>query len=205
MISFKHRFLFVHIPKTGGNSIQNILRDYSEDHIVCLAPHHDGVERFEVKNDQFRLDKHSTLGDYRRELGEDAFVRLYKFCGVRNPWERAISFYFSPHRGLTEWNREAFVQLISREMRPITSYLTLDGTSRRPFENVDFIMRFEHLNEDFRQVCERIGLPPQDLPVRNKSTRDYFTRYYDSGLARWIHHRFAEEIEYFGYQFPGSI
>ena len=129
--------------------------------------------------------------------------RLYKFCCVRNPWERAISFYFSPHRGVTEWNRDAFMQFISLAMHGTASFLTLDGGGN-PFGNVDFIMRFERLNEDFRQVCGRIGIPPQDLPTRNRSTRQPFATYYDPELVAWIGRRYADEIEYFGYQFPGA-
>lgn len=63
MISIQHKFLFVHIPKTGGNSVQNILRDFSEDKIVLVAPHQDGKERFEVRNDLYNIKKHSSLSD----------------------------------------------------------------------------------------------------------------------------------------------
>ena len=65
MISFQKRFLFVHIPKTAGNSIQSVLRNYSEDEIVALRGEQDGIERFGLRNPNYKIKKHSTLAEYR--------------------------------------------------------------------------------------------------------------------------------------------
>lgn len=202
MISLRYKFLYVHIPKTAGNAVQNILRHYSEDQVVCLTPYQDGVERFEVRNDQFNIQKHSTLNDYQRELGEATLASLFKFCCVRNPWERAISYYFSPHRGVSVWDRDNFLKLLD-EMLPIPAYLKLDGTVAKssPFQNVDFVMRFERLESDFATVCQRLGLPKQDLAVRNKSARQHFSTYYDADLVEIVRQRFSDEINEFDYRF----
>jgi len=96
MISLKNKFLFVHVPKTGGNSIQNILRDYSEDKVVVLAKHQDGVERFEVRSDKYDITKHSTLSHYKAVLEPGVFRQLFKFATIRNPWDMMISCIFHP-------------------------------------------------------------------------------------------------------------
>ena len=57
MLSIKKKFLFIHIPKKAGNSIQNVLKHYSEDEIVSLNHLQDGVERFEVRNKNFPIHK----------------------------------------------------------------------------------------------------------------------------------------------------
>lgn len=200
MISLKHRFLYLHIPKTAGNAVQNLLREYSEDKVVCLTPCQDGIERFEVRNDRFNIQKHSTLGEYRRELGAATLAPLFKFCCVRNPWERAVSFYFSPHRGVTAWDRHAFLQLLD-QMLPVRAFLeTPDDAGASPFENVDFVMRYERLDEDFRTVTRRLHLPDQPLPIRNKSIREHFSRYYDAELIEAVGQKFADEIAFFGYR-----
>jgi len=77
MISLQKRFLFVHIPKTAGNSIQSALRDYSEDQLVALRKEQDGIERFGLRNPRYKIKKHSTLREYRDALGDEQFRNLY--------------------------------------------------------------------------------------------------------------------------------
>jgi hypothetical protein len=204
MLSTACRFLFIHIPKTGGNSIQNILRHYSDDQVVALAAHQDGVERFEVRSSRHHTHKHSTLAEYRREYGPELFDALFKFACVRNPWDRAVSYYFSPHRGRVEFNSRDFCAFIET-IQPVAHYLTL--TEEQPprlapaLGNIDLVLRFERLQADFARVCERIGIPVQPLPVRNKSSRGSYRDYYDAASRRLVESRFAEEIELLRYNY----
>ena len=199
MISFQKRFLFVHIPKTGGNSIQTVLRDYSEDEIVAKHSRQDGVERFAVRNPKYKLKKHSALAEYRQALGEEQFAKLFKFTVVRNPWDRMVSFYFTPGRQ-KEWNAREFEKLIS-ETKSAADYLRLEKDDVDPFGNVDRIIRFENLEEDFRAVCDQLGLPAASLPKYNRSEREHYSKYYDAKLREMVGRRFADEIKAFGYAF----
>jgi len=202
MISFQKRFLFVHIPKTGGNSIQSVLAPYSEDEIV-RRPGQDGVERFGVVNPEYKLKKHSPLADYRAALGPEQFSQLYKFATVRNPWDRLVSLYFTPIQR-KPWDREAFKKLIG-EAISAGEYLRLDGGEPDPFSNVDSIIRFENLAEDFDAVCDKLAIRKEKLPRYNRSERENYSKYYDDELRALVAERFAEEIARFGYTFetPG--
>src|SRR5215831_19444944 len=156
MISFQKRFLFVHIPKTAGNSIQSVLRDYSEDQLVALRKEQDGIERFGVRNPKYKIKKHSTLSEYREALGDAQLGNLYKFTCVRNPWDRMVSYYFTPTQSPETWDRKKFQRIMSKAVS-VADYLRLDPNEVDPFANVDYIMRFESLTDDFRAVCTAIG------------------------------------------------
>jgi hypothetical protein len=199
MVSLGRRFLFVHVPKTAGNSLQNLLREYSEDRIVTVSAHQDGVERFEVRNDRYSITKHATLRRYRNVLDPEVFAGLYKFATIRNPWDRAISAFFSPHRGKTGWDRASFVRLLSR-LQPLRHFVCLE-TGAPLAGAVDFLMRFEHLDEDFSEVCARLDLASVALPRRNRSQHDHYSRYYDDELEEMVRLRFGDEIEHGGYSF----
>ncbi|MGE9271102.1 MAG: sulfotransferase family 2 domain-containing protein [Verrucomicrobiales bacterium] len=202
MVSEKHQFLFVHIPKTAGNSIQNVLRDYSEDEIVATGGQ-DGVERFEVRSGDRGLKKHSTLAEYVAELGAEAVEAKFKFACVRNTWDRMISYFFSPHRQGETWSARKFKHFVEKEVVPLRDYFTRpDVSGGQPFENVDFVIRFESLDQDFAEVCRRIGIAEVSLPVRNRSSRGGAEQYYTPSLIDWVGERFADEIEFFGYQPP---
>jgi len=200
MISFQKRFLFVHIPKTAGNSIQSILRDYSEDELVALRDEQDGIERFGLRNPKYKIKKHSTLAEYKAALGEVQFGDLYKFTCVRNPWDRMVSYYFTPTQQVGAWDRKKFRKAIVKALS-VADYLRLDKVEEDPFGNVDYVMRFENLADDFRTVCGTLGISPTTLPRYNRSSREHYSKYYDDELRELVCARFAAEIEHFGYIF----
>jgi hypothetical protein len=200
MISFQKRFLFVHVPRTGGNSIQSILKNYSEDEVVALRGEQDGIERFGLRNPKYEIKKHSTLAEYRAALGEEQFCSLYKFACVRNPWDRMISSCFRPTRRTNTWDQKEFKKIVSKAIS-LTDYLRLEKNDKDPFGNVDYIMRFENLPEDFRSLCATLEIPAAPLPQYNRSSREDYSKYYDDQLRELVRERFAAEIERFRYTF----
>jgi Sulfotransferase family len=200
MISLQKRFLFVHIPKTAGNSIQSVLRDYSEDQLVALRKEQDGIERFGLHNAKYNIKKHSTLSEYHEALGDERFRNLYKFTCVRNPWDRMVSYYFTPTQNAEAWNRKRFRGIILKAVS-VADYLRLDNGKEDPFANVNYIMRFESLADDFLAVCKAIDISPPTLPQYNRSSREHYSKYYDDELRELVRTRFAAEIERFNYTF----
>lgn len=203
MLSLSQKFLFIHTPKTGGNSIQNILMPYSEDKIVAQAEQ-DGRERFEVRG-RFTRHKHATLADYHERMPPALFADCFKFCAVRNPWSRAISFYFTPRRwmkrGLTPyWSRDEFLALLP-QLQSMVDYLKIGGQVHA----MDGLIRLERLGEQLPQVLERVGVAVDcsQLPHLNRSLagdhRSYFEA--DPDLVDLVAERYREDIDYFGYSF----
>jgi hypothetical protein len=205
MLSISHSFLFIHIPKTGGNSIQRILAPYSEDRILTLDEQ-DGTERFDVEG-RFTWHKHATLSDYFHRVPPGLFLELFKFCVVRNPWSRAISFYFSPRRWLAQgidpyWSRSEFLELLGR-LPPMVDYLSIDGQIRA----MDAVVRYERLAEQLPRVLAQVGIDfdPTQLPHVNRSAAGDYRSYFegDPDLVDRVAERYRGDIETFDYQFEG--
>ena len=200
MISIRNKFIFIHIPKTGGNSLQEVLKIYSEDILTTNNKYQDGIERFGVTNIKYRTKKHSPLSYYHSVMERSLFKQLFKFATIRNPWERMISLYFSPHRGLKiEWNKNKFIELVYRA-KPLRYFINKQN-SKSLDNDIDFLIRYERLNDDFEKVCKILNIPPKSLKVLNRSRREHYSMYYDDDLIDLVKRKFREEIVYGKYQF----
>ncbi len=219
MISIQKKFLFIHVPKTGGNSIQNILRDYSEDEtFIPEGSGADGIERFEVRNKKYNITKHSTLLHYKSVLDTKTYRTLFKFATIRNPWDMMVSFYFSPHRGVNEWNRNDFLRLVNRV--PTLRYsiyekpflerglrklgININIGYKKIDDDIDFLMRSEQLSNDFKLVCEKLDIPYSPLPKRNSSNRKHYSNYYDDESKEIVRQKFIDEVTLGNYDFENA-
>jgi len=219
MLSLQKHFLFIHVPKTAGNSIQNILKKYSDDKIVTFTKYQDGIERFEVLNSKFKTTKHSPLSHYKSAMDSNIYRSLYKFAVIRNPWDRMISHYFSPGEGMEKkWKRAEFLELVNTVpaipqyirvpsmMEKLVTYFGMGKIkySKKLDADIDFLMKFEQLNRDFKLVCKHLDIPYSPLPKRNQSRREHYTNYYDDELREIVRTKFKEEIEFGNYSFKSE-
>ena len=120
-------------------------------------------------------------------------VNKFSFAIVRNPWDRLVSYIHSMHDN--RWQRpDRFEQL---GFIPQVNYI-MDETGK-PL--VDFIGRYENLEEDFHTICVRIGIPTPPLPHLNSSIHRNYRRYYDEDAKRFVADNYGADIDRFGYRF----
>lgn len=213
IISRGRKYIFVHIPKTGGTAMALALEGRAmRDDIMLGDTPKAKKRRGRVKDVQTRgrLWKHSTLADIDGLLCPDEIADMFVFTLVRNPWDRMVSYY--------HWLREqkfdhpsvhlakaldfsGFVNApeIAQSFRshPYSAYVTdAAGVERNAL-----YIRLEHFEQDAEPLWAHLGFR-LELPVANRSerARDY-RGYYRGGDSERLGEICARDIAKFGYCF----
>jgi len=181
-------FIFIHINKTAGTSIGNAI----------------GLP----------IKHHQTAREVIAKIGRDKWNEAYKFTLVRNPWDKVVSHYeYRRKRNKTglasneipfpEWVRKTYgpdkdplFYNNPKAFQPQVEWLKDDKGEI----SIDFIGKFESIDEDFRQIRNAIGVDA-DLPHLNASKRPGYQHYYDDETRKIVEQWFHEDIERFGYRF----
>jgi hypothetical protein len=204
MISISHNWLFIHIQRTAGNSLQSVLARYSDDKLTW-GGFRDGIDRFDVQGPHTGT-KHFSMQDYADAVPPEILSKLFKFTVVRNPWMRAISWSFTPLRWISagrrpQWSADEFRRSI--EHMPSMAAMLKVNEMLCP---LDMVLRFETLETDFAALAATLGIETRPtLPHRNKGfSPEYSLNYYirSPDLVDLVAERFAEDIQLFGYHSP---
>lgn len=204
MINHENKFIFIHIPKTGGTSIERAL----EPNVPLEDPDsHAG----HVAGNTLIDGKHWRTQDYQNNFPE-LFDSYFKFMFIRNPWDRMVSRYewrrflapmkFEGERAekISNQDFKDFLQKQGVEMFEKWCYLDLMKDSNGNLL-IDFVGRFENLQNDFDIVCDKIGVPRKQLLNTNHVKRKNYIEYYDTEAREMVTQGFQRDIEYFGYKF----
>lgn len=215
LLSLKYNFLFVHIAKTGGTSVRSALdplrwRDpYYLPMFICsklskLTGHRIGA----------KFPRHAKVIAAKEMLPHELFDQLFKFAFVRNPWDLQVSSFHHlkrerPHLLKDISDFETFLKWKLDPDRPYQYHIDTSIELQSDYlidlhgnNMVDYIGRFETMQEDFNHVCNRIGIPPINLPHKRKATdRDSYHHYYSDSTIELVNKHFKRDIEMLGYSF----
>jgi len=180
MISHKHKFIFVQINKTGNTSIRK-----------TLCP------------ETGRENEHRAISYYAQQYPK-VFDEYFKFTFVRNPWDKVVSQYEfrrDPARfPANNTSNMSFEQFINNPNgRPLQNQL--DWVTINQIIAVDWIGKFEYLQDDYNELCDILGVKRKILEHYNKTERRPYREYYNDKTRDIVAQIFSRDIDYFGYRF----
>jgi len=212
MVGWKpSQFIFVHIPKCAGTSIEYALVPFVTSGKALIDLDDSLRDRHFLPGGSRR--QHSKLRDYAKH---HELSHFFKFAFVRNPWDRAISQIlftqrcnnaFFANRNFKE-NIRAYCRISRYVGRHDFGACQLDYLlNESGGMGVNYVGRFESLGADFEKACAAIGIKPAPrLSHKYDGMRhSHYSTYYDEESAEWIGKRFAKDINYFGYKFENHL
>lgn len=132
----------------------------------------------------------------------------YKFTFVRNPWDRAHSWYKNAMRDPIHQHNYAIPADITFDNFITTfagtGYLREQTYWLENYRNkveLDFVGKFENLAADFQEVCKALGITDMSLPHEVKSDEAKKIEYISAESVEFINHFYKREIALFDYQF----
>ncbi|MEX1081498.1 MAG: sulfotransferase family 2 domain-containing protein [Halofilum sp. (in: g-proteobacteria)] len=217
LISHSRQFMFVHIAKTGGTSVRAALRKYRWSGrygpAILAASLMSQMTRPRHKLG-VKFPRHAKAIAAHEMLPAEVYRGLFKFVFVRNPWDLQVSSWH--HIGREKPNVlgpvksfEDFLKLKFDPERPYDYMLDISRELQSDYivdlhgnTIVDFIGRYENLEEDFGHICERIGIPLLPLPhERRADNREDYRRYYTDVTTELVARHYAADINRLGYSF----
>lgn len=188
----EHQCIFIHITKTAGTSVAKALFSY--------------------------LPYHYSAIDYRVIFGRKDFERYFKFAFVRNPWDRVYSaFRYLKSGGWNEedkiWGEdnlskfEDFDQFVKQWLTPenIKSHIHFHPQHQFICDKngsllIDYIAYFETLEEDFKQIADRLKID-SSIAHHNANPASSYLNIYNDETKKIVASVYDKDIEIFGYDF----
>ncbi len=213
----KNRLIYVHIPKTGGTSIEKLFGMYNENsHIPDLDKLHGHVpvENSKKVNNPLSLGgnygyylQHLSINEIKGIIPDHIYIDKNIFTCIRNPWDRIVSEYIWAYSFLK------FDDFINKVFDVVSNRIMLDTENvhfrpQNEFLNseLNYICRFEEFKNDLGNLIKSLSLNinVDKIPHEKKSIRNHYSQYYSNKSIALIEEIYAKDIEIYGYSYQNK-
>ena len=208
ILSLSRKFLFVHVYKVAGTSITRALSCFDfrrELHPAYPLSAKLLLSRSGINPRAIWMHGHALAKEVRDMMRPAVYNGLYKVGFVRNPWDLQLSLYkynlkYPAYRN-TKRDFGSFERFI---MSAPEGEYPLGQQKRFLFDDsghqlVDFVGRYERLDEDLRKMCSAIGLEHTKLAHHNATSQAHWPSHYTREMFEKVRRYVAPDIEAFGY------
>lgn len=213
IISWGRRYIFIHIPKTGGTAMALALegRARADDILIgdtAKARRRRG--RLAGIETRGRLWKHSSLAQIEGLISPGELAGMFCFTMVRNPWDRMVSYYswlrgqrfdHPAVRRAQALDFAAFVAAPETQAAwaalPARAYLS----DAQGVEHCSLAIRLEQWRADAVPLWDHLGFSLELSHVNASERRSDYRDYYTQDTARTLARISAEDVARFGYRF----
>jgi len=203
IISDTKKFIFIHIPKTGGMSVRNSLEKYATVGVWKGRTPFGGTPQTNPN-----MAKHAKARIIKSNVNWPGY---FTFSFVRNPWSWLVSGYHYARKDKRDWrNKQANMlsfkdyliwSLSSDDRRHTTLRLgQFDFISDNGKVIVDYVGKLECIASNFSHICNKLGIN-ENIAHLNKTKHKDYRAYYDSTLIDLVYKHFKNDIEHFNYTF----
>ncbi len=222
LISHLHRFIYMKTFKTGGTSVEIYFERYCTDPALEFQARHERDSETSkwgvigARGNSFVPGRtwynHMPAGRVRALIGPELWNSYYKFCVVRNPFDKIVSSFWHhlpPDERLDlqsadfDTVRTHFQQWLTATDHPMDrNAFTISG-----LPVLNRYVRYEDLHAGLQGVCRDLSLPwdPLQLGRFKSDTRlrtEPYGEYYDRTSMALVSNLYTWELDYFGYAMP---
>lgn len=205
LISHKNKFIFVHVYKNAGTSIENALQVYAANKFwrgIYHISKNLGIGKSPIKP----CDQHAKASEIKAIIGDNMYFDYFSFAFVRNPWDWQVSLYkyslkkedhFQHDLIKSLGNFDSYIEWrCNNEVEFQKSFILSDSGEKL----VNFIGRFENLENDFQKICSHLDISAK-LPRLKVSNTVPYQNYYSDFSKKLVAETYAEDIDIFEYTF----